>query len=92
LRGIIQLPMSNPNRKIALSVALRERLSVPTVGTGGYQTLVKEIQRRLRGDELPVDDALVERIEHYAFDYGTGGWQQLLRDLLAEIESSAPRP
>lgn len=84
--------MSNVTRKIAVSEPLRRRLFAPTAGAGGYQTLVQEIQKRLEGDKLAVDDALMERIEHYAFDYGTGGWQQLLRDLLAEIESSAPRP
>ena len=83
--------MSNATRRIVLSKALRERLSTPTVGSGGYQALVQEIQKRQVGGELAVDDALVERIEHYAFDYGSGGWQQLLRDLLAEIESSASR-
>lgn len=85
-------PMSQASRRIVLSEALRERLSTPTAGAGGYQSLVQEIQRRLQGDTLTVDDELVERIEHYAFDYGSGGWQQLLRELLAEIESSAPRP
>jgi hypothetical protein len=84
--------MSNVTRKIAVSEPLRRRLSAPIVGAGGYQTLVQEIQKRLEGDKLAVDDVLMERIEHYAFDYGAGGWQQLLRDLLAEIESSAPRP
>ncbi len=61
------------------------------MGTGGYQTLVQEIQKSLEGTTLVVDDELVERIEHYAFDYGSGGWQLLLRDLLGEIEASAPR-
>jgi len=84
--------MSNPTRKIALSEALRERLSAPTAGNGGYQTLVQEIRKRLQGGILAVDDDLVERIEHYAFDYGAGGLQQLLRDLLIEIESAATRP
>jgi len=84
--------MSDSTRRIALSEALRERLSASTVGTGGYQALVSEIQRRLEDDKLVVDDALLERIEHYAFEYGSGGWQQLLRDLLAETESPAPQP
>jgi hypothetical protein len=83
--------MSNSTRKIVISEALRDRLCAPTAGSGGYQTLVHEIQGRLQEDQLSIDDALVERIEHCAFDYGTGGWQQLLRDLLVEIESSAPQ-
>jgi hypothetical protein len=84
--------MSSSTRTIVLSKPLQERLSAPTAGAGGYQTLVQEIQKRLERERLDVDDALVERIEHYAFDYGAGGWQQLLRDLLAEIESSASHP
>ena len=83
--------MSDSTRKIALSEALQERLSAPTAGQGGYQTFVREIQKRLQGDALAVDGPLIERIEHYAFDFGAGDWQQLLRDLLAEIESSSPR-
>lgn len=67
--------MSGSVRKVVLSNTLRERLSVDTVGTGGYQSLVQEIQKRLRGATLAVDDELTERIEHYAFDYGSGGWQ-----------------
>lgn len=84
--------MNSPTRKIVLSKALRERLFAPTTGAGGYQALVQQIQGRLDDDRLAVDDELVERIAHHAFDYGAGGWQQFLRDLLAEIESSsAPR-
>lgn len=37
---------------------------------------------------LRVNDELVDRIEHYAYDYGAGGWQTLLRDLLAELKLS----
>jgi hypothetical protein len=84
--------MSNATRKIAVSAALRARMSSPPGGAGGYQTFVNEILKRMEGDSLVVDDELVERIEHYAFDYGRGPWQLLLRDLLTEIESSAPRP
>ena len=83
--------MQNATRRIAVSESLRRELVKPTSGTGGYQALVRDIQARLEGDELAVDDMLVERITHYAFDYGSGGWQQLLRDLLKEIETSAPR-
>lgn len=84
--------MSNATRKIAVSKPLRERMAAPPGGAGGYQTFVQEIRSRMDGEILVVDDALVERIEHYAFDYGRGPWQLLLRDLLEEIESSAPRP
>ena len=84
--------MSNATRKIAVSKQVRERLSTAKEGEPGYQAFIHEIRKRMEGEILLVDDALVERIEHYAFDYGRGHWQQILRDLLTEIESSAPRP
>ena len=55
---------------------------------GAFQALVQEINQRLNGSSLTIDDALIERIEHYAYDYGSGGWQTVLRNLLSEIESS----
>lgn len=84
--------MSPSSRKVVVSEAPRERLSVPIVGVGvgGDQTLVREIATRL--DRDPVDEARLDRIEHDPFDYGTGGGQPLLRDLLAAVESAAPRP
>ena len=81
--------MRSSARKVVLSDSLRAKLSRETMGTGGYQALVQEIQRNLDGATLVVDDKLLERIEHYAYDYGSGGWQQLLRDLLGEIASAA---
>jgi len=84
--------MSNATRKIAVSQKLRARLSTADGSVAGYQTFIHEILKRMEGEILEVDDDLFERIEHYSWDFGRGPWQLLLRDLLTEIESSAPRP
>lgn len=49
---------------------------------------MRELKGRLEGDELLVDDELQERIEHYAVDFGSGGWQTFFRQLLADVESA----
>jgi hypothetical protein len=75
---------------VVLSRALVERLQGLSLGTEGYPGLVLEVRNRLRGETLPVDDDLFERMEHYAYDHGRGRWQLLLREILAEIEFSTP--
>lgn len=78
--------MKEHTRFIQLSDELATRLSRTVEGEGGFQRLVRDIQTRMSDRVLELDDTLRERIEHYAYDFGSGGWQTLLRDLLAEIE------
>ncbi len=73
--------------RIALPPDLIARLQEKPRGTGGFQSLVADISRRLSGSVLEVDSELRERIEHYAYDFGAGGWQDLLRTLLQQIEA-----
>jgi hypothetical protein len=58
------------------------------VGSGGYQSLMDTLRERLKDSRLEVDSKLRDRIEHYAYDYGNGGWQSLLREILEQIERS----
>lgn len=81
------IPAMSDDLRVPLSAGMQQRLAEAPRGTGGYQTLVAEIRDRVRDASLAVDDELIERIEHYAFDYGSGGWQSLLRELLAEIQA-----
>lgn len=75
-------------RRVRLSAAVRKKLVAPVRGRGGFQSFMRELQSRLEDDELLVDDALQERIEHYAVDFGSGGWQTFLRQLLEDVESA----
>lgn len=73
-------------QSVELSEETAAGLSQPVSGEGGFQSLVRALQSRLSGRFLEVDDDTREQIEHYAYDYGSGGWQDLLRQLLEEIE------
>ena len=55
---------------------------------GEYVTLAVEILARWDGEYLAIDEVLKERIDHYAFDFGRGAWQAILRDLVREIDAS----
>ena len=57
-------------------------------GEGDFPVLVKEISDRLHGSVIEVDTELRERIEHYAFDFLGGRWQNLLREVVEQIEAA----
>lgn len=83
--------MNNGARRLQLTDDLVARLRKKVTGSGGYQSLVQEVLSRRDRGAIDVDDDLLERLEHYAYDYGKGGWQDLLREVLAQIEASATR-
>lgn len=74
--------------RVRLSPTVRKKLLAPVRGQGGFQHFVRQLQARIDGDDLVVDEALRERLEHYAIDFGSGGWQSLFRQLLDDVESS----
>lgn len=57
-----------------------------TQDTGGWQEIMREINRRMRKTEsgylLTVDAEVIAKVERYAYDYGNGGWQNALRAVL----------
>ena len=75
--------------RVRLPDELVQKLHEDVVGRGGFQSFVKQLKRKLHGNELEVDAELRDRIEHYAFDFGSGGWQTFFRRLLSEIENAA---
>lgn len=80
--------------RVKLSESLLQRIREREVsGEGGFQELVRKLQKDcIKEDgylELPSD--LRQRVEHYAYAYGSGGWQNLLRELVAEIDQSEQR-
>ncbi len=54
-----------------------------TEGEGGFQSLLVRLQRNTdrRTGELCLAEQDLERIPRYAFDYGNGGWENMLRDI-----------
>jgi precorrin-6B methylase 2 len=69
--------------QLALSDADRRRLMRPVRGSGGFQSLLRTLQRRLRPDgTLTLDAATAERVMRYCTRYGSGGFQGRLLSLL----------
>lgn len=56
-------------------------------GRGGFQSLLASLRTKLRGNDLELDLADVERIARYVSDYGDGGFQGRLEGVLGAIRS-----
>ena len=80
-------------RQVVISEQLARRIAdFEIVGSGGYQSLIGALKKRMRGNALVVDDKFYRRVEHYAYDFGSGGWQTFLREILAEVDQAAAHP
>lgn len=62
--------------KIQLSTAELSRISRPVRGRGGFQSLLRKLQKQLDGDILEVSETDLERLLRYSFEYGQGGFQE----------------
>ena len=62
--------------KIQLSSAELSRISRPVRGQGGFQSLLRKLQKQLDGDLLEVSEVDLERLVRYSFEYGQGGFQE----------------
>ncbi len=52
------------------------RFQKPVNGRGGFQTLLRRMQKSIDGENvLDVSDADVEKVIRYFFQYGQGGFQ-----------------
>ena len=61
-----------------------EALGRPVVGQGGFQSLLRQIQALLVGNELTLTPELIGRIVRYVQDYGGGGVQGRLDTILVD--------
>jgi hypothetical protein len=61
--------------KVVLSNEEKGLLLKPVVGQGGWQSLLRRLQRQLDGSVLSLTPADVQRIGRYRERYGSGGWQ-----------------
>ena len=65
--------------QIPLTPELRQRLSRPVRGRGGFQTLLRKLQRQMTDTTVTVEVGDVERLIRYSAQYGDGGFQERTR-------------
>jgi hypothetical protein len=58
---------------------MHEYLSRPINGEGGFQSLLRKMQRQLASGWIELSDADVERWVRYSTEYGSGGFEDRLR-------------
>jgi hypothetical protein len=76
--------------RVGLTPAAIARLQRPVNGEGGFQSLLRELQRRVENDsELVLTPALAARIARYVKRYGNGGFQGRLDAVLAVLTELA---
>jgi hypothetical protein len=67
---------------LTLTQSGAEALARPVRGSGGFQTLLRSVQKARRsGNTILIDEELAERIRRYVVDYGSGGFQSRLARL-----------
>ena len=64
-------------------------LQRPVNGEGGFQSLLRALQKQLNGSELVLTPDLVEKIARYVDRYGQGGFQGRLDTVLVELKQLA---
>jgi hypothetical protein len=60
---------------IVLSAEELELLMRPVRGKGGWQSLLRKLQRQVSGATLVLDHSDVAKVCRYRDKYGSGGWQ-----------------
>ena len=74
--------------EIELSAEEIEQLMRPVAGSGGWQSLLRKLQRQVDGRRLALSESDSRRILRYILSYGSGGWQ----DRLALVAGAGRRP
>lgn len=61
-----------------------------TENRGGFQKLVIGLRRQVDSEMgiLGVSDSQIEKIERYRKQYGRGGWQDILDEVLKQAQKS----
>ena len=76
--------------RLELPESAIEALQRPVRGSGGFQTLLRQLQAELRDDHvLVLTPDLVSRIARYVHDYGRGGFQGRLDGVLIALTELA---
>lgn len=67
------------------SAALRKKI----VGTGGWQSLLRKLQKKLTNDNMLVlTEAEFKKIYTYSYKYGKGGFEDRLEGILGSIKDA----
>jgi hypothetical protein len=66
-----------------------EKHARPVVGRGGFQSLLRQIQRQVDGNVLVLTPILIDRIAQYVHAYGNGGFQGRIDSVLRELATLA---
>ena len=76
---------------IQLSEDDLEQLMRPVRGQGGWQSLVRRLQRQVDGNVIELSEQDQQRILHYLLSYGTGGWQDRIAGIAGLSRSTSKR-
>lgn len=72
---------------IGVDQETREFLSRPVNGQGGFQDLLRELNRNLDGSSLVISSqSVAERIVRYSEEYNEGGFQNRLKTLADQVK------
>ncbi len=55
----------------------------PITGDGGHQRLLHECLHHLIGNTVILDALTLAHVQRYAYDYGSGGYQERFRTLVS---------
>lgn len=64
--------------EVQLSQDDLELLLRPVAGQGGWQSLLRKLQKQIKDDTLTLTEDDSRRILRYILSYGSGGWQDRL--------------
>ncbi len=67
--------------EIKLSSDDYELLMRPVAGSGGWQSLLRKLQKQVKDQTLTLTESDSQRILRYILSYGSGGWQDRLAGL-----------
>lgn len=84
------MPRNTISIRLTLGNDAAQALRRDVVGSGGFQSLLRRLQRGLSTDnELTLTLEDIERIGRYVNDYGTGGFQGRLDEVLSGLRRLA---
>ncbi len=72
---------------ISITEDIRADILKDVAGDGGFQELMRRLQRGLNGLSLQIDDEDMEKIRRYAEDYKEGGFEDRLKPLLDHLRA-----
>lgn len=71
---------------IDLSPTDLEYLNRPANGHGGYQSVLRRLQKQIRDGKLTLSQEEAERVRNCAGNYGPGGFQDRLKSIAEKID------